>query len=322
MISLPFSDHDLQQLYASAAIPLGCQDSNLVQKVCFEPWSDWNVFMLREDQWHSHINGNKWHKLKFNILQAKKENQSHIFTFGGPYSNHLYATASACSHFDLKAHVFIRGHNYTNPTPTLTDLIKFQAQLTFMDRAKYREVTRRNIPTSFKQSFARGYWVPEGGCNSLGVLGCVHWGNQIKNLLPNMDYWLLPLGTGATAAGLTASADCKVLAISVLKGNDSVSHEMSQWHEEIGCLEHDFEVLHGFHCGGYGKSSQELLDFIQQFYSATAIPLDPVYTGKMALACHKLLQMGHIPKGANILLIHTGGLQGSRGPHSERYTEK
>lgn len=313
MIPLPFSESDLQSLYHSATIAMETNESALIQKVEFEPWKAWNVSVLREDQWHSHINGNKWHKLKFNILQAKQEQQHHLYTFGGPYSNHLYATASACHHFGLNAHLFIRGHHYRNPTPTLTDLENFHAQLTYLDRVKYREVTGDSIPDLFRQVFADGYWVPEGGNNRLGVLGCVHWGNQIKALLPGMDYWVLPLGTGATLSGLVASAECKVIGVSVLKGNEAVIEEVHQWHEEIGGNATEFELMHGFHCGGYGKSTPELLAFIQQFYLATGIPLDPIYTGKAALALHKLLKAKVIPKKTNILLIHTGGLQGNRG---------
>ncbi len=54
-----------------------------------------SVFLKREDLLHEHISGNKFRKLKYNILAAKKQNQHTLLTFGGAYSNHITATAYA-----------------------------------------------------------------------------------------------------------------------------------------------------------------------------------------------------------------------------------
>src|ERR1043165_2377736 len=53
------------------------------------------VFVKRDDLIHPHIQGNKWRKLKYNLYQARLNKQNTLLTFGGPYSNHIYATAAA-----------------------------------------------------------------------------------------------------------------------------------------------------------------------------------------------------------------------------------
>ena len=65
--------------------------------------------------------------------------------------------------------------------------------------------------------------------------------------------------------------------------------------------------------GGYAKWSSELIEFIHWFWESFGIPLDPIYTGKMAFACWDLLQKKYFKPGSRVLLIHTGGLQGNLG---------
>src|SRR6476659_5741114 len=53
------------------------------------------VSVLRLDKIHPVISGNKWFKLKYYLEDAANQNKDHIVTFGGPYSNHIIATAAA-----------------------------------------------------------------------------------------------------------------------------------------------------------------------------------------------------------------------------------
>jgi 1-aminocyclopropane-1-carboxylate deaminase len=75
----------------------------------------------------------------------------------------------------------------------------------------------------------------------------------------------------------------------------------------------NWELIADYHFGGYGKINEELVRFINDFYQQTKIPLDPVYTGKMMYGIVELISKGYFPKGAKILAIHTGGLQGIKG---------
>ncbi len=56
---------------------------------------DIHLFVKRDDLLHAEISGNKIRKLKYNLLQAKNDGHHTLLTFGGAYSNHIYAVAAA-----------------------------------------------------------------------------------------------------------------------------------------------------------------------------------------------------------------------------------
>ncbi|MBA3987082.1 MAG: 1-aminocyclopropane-1-carboxylate deaminase/D-cysteine desulfhydrase, partial [Flavobacteriales bacterium] len=56
---------------------------------------DVQIDIKREDLLHPEISGNKFRKLKYNVLEAKNSNHNTLLTFGGAYSNHIAATAAA-----------------------------------------------------------------------------------------------------------------------------------------------------------------------------------------------------------------------------------
>ena len=57
----------------------------------------------------------------------------------------------------------------------------------------------------------------------------------------------------------------------------------------------------------------ELARFIIDFEDKYSIPLDPVYTAKMMYGIVDLINNNYFPPYSQILVIHSGGLQGRRG---------
>ncbi len=55
-----------------------------------------SLYVKRDDLAHPEVMGNKWRKLKCNLLKAKQTGCNTVVTFGGVHSNHIYATALAC----------------------------------------------------------------------------------------------------------------------------------------------------------------------------------------------------------------------------------
>src|SRR5688500_4126153 len=78
------------------------------------------LLIKREDLNHPFISGNKWWKLKYNIEQARLEKKQTIVTFGGAFSNHLYATAAAAHENDLTSIAIIRGEETLPLSRTLS----------------------------------------------------------------------------------------------------------------------------------------------------------------------------------------------------------
>ena len=106
----------------------------------------------------------------------------------------------------------------------------------------------------------------------------------------------------------TAKPHQKVIGFPSLKGNFL--------HSEIDKYvinNKNWSLNTEFHFGGYGKVSDEVIQFINNFKTKTNIPLDPIYTGKMMFGIVKLIKSGYFAEGSKILAIHTGGLQGIKG---------
>ena len=261
--------------------------------------------ILREDLRHPFISGNKWWKLKHNIAEAKRWNCEIIVTFGGAYSNHLAATSAAGNEAGIATAGIVRGEDDVH-NATLQFCRRQGMQLYFVSREEYRL-------KNFKRfNFNNAFVVPEGGSNDLGVKGCAEMGVGLKE---SYDFVVCACGTGATLSGLIVSArqGQKILGVPVLKGaeflkNDIQGHLLSQ-----DCDNTNWDLLCDYHCGGYGKISNELVVFIKMCAEKYKIPLDGIYTGKMAMAAFDLLQKRYFPPHSKVLLVHTGGLQGNAG---------
>ena len=269
----------------------------------------YQVYIKREDLLHEFVSGNKFRKLKYNLLQAKAEKSPLLITFGGAYSNHIAATAYAAQSIGIPCIGIIRGEELQgaiNSNPTLSFAQQHQMQFKFISRSDYRLKDTPEFLAQLKGEYGDFYLVPEGGTNALAIQGC----NEI--LTPEdkfFDYICCAIGTGGTIAGISASAFThqKVLGFPALKGDffPEVIAELSP--------KANVEVITDYHFGGYAKIAEPLVEFINEFRWEYGIALDPVYTGKMAYGVWDMMAKAYFPSGSKILLIHTGGLQGIAG---------
>ena len=53
------------------------------------------LFIKHEELTDPFISGNKYRKLKYNLLFAREKGYTNLLTFGGAYSNHIHAVAYA-----------------------------------------------------------------------------------------------------------------------------------------------------------------------------------------------------------------------------------
>ncbi len=270
------------------------------------------VQVLRLDQVHPEVTGNKFYKLRYNLQQATSQNHRHVLTFGGAYSNHIYATAAAAKEVGLASIGIIRGELLDVQNPTLAFARAAGMTLLGISREHYREKNQAEFLENLRKQFGDFYLIPEGGTNALAIQGT-------REILigshSEFSHVLTPIGTGGTFAGIAASllSHQKLLGISALKG-EGIREEMTDLLNAEGIQSPGIlEVFTQYHQGGYAKWTTKLIDFIHWFWDAFGIPLDPIYTGKMAFACWDLLQQNYFPPGSRILLIHTGGLQGNEG---------
>ncbi len=282
------------------------------QPVVFSLIKDVTLTIKREDEIHPYISGNKYRKLKYNLLAAEEQGFETLLTFGGAYSNHIAATASAGSEFGFKTIGIIRGDELVDKVsdnPTLSFAQKCGMELKFISRKDYREKSSPEFIVNLKNRFGDFYLLPEGGTNDLAIKGCEEILTENDN---DFDYICTPVGTGGTIAGVINSTNPnqKVIGFSALKG-DFLKEEIAKL-----TTKDNWSLLTDFHFGGYGKTSNELIAFINKFKEETNISLDPVYTGKMIFGLVDLIQKNKFKKGTKIIAIHTGGLQGIEGMNS------
>ena len=268
-----------------------------------------SVYIKREDLIHPFVSGNKFRKLKYNLLQAKIENQETLLTFGGAYSNHIAAVAYAGKEKGFKTIGIIRGdelRDKISENPTLLFAQNCGMQFEFVSREAYRLKNEDSFILDLKQKFGSFYLVPEGGTNELAIKGCQEILTEEDAVF---DYVCCAVGTGGTISGIINSIlpHQKVLGFPALKG-DFLKEEIRNFVQN-----ENWELIRDYHFGGYGKVNSELIAFINRFYRTTQIPLDPIYTGKMVFGVIDLIERDYFPENSKILLIHTGGIQGVQG---------
>ncbi|WP_245693280.1 1-aminocyclopropane-1-carboxylate deaminase/D-cysteine desulfhydrase [Algoriphagus alkaliphilus] len=270
------------------------------------------VAVLRLDQIHPLVSGNKFFKLKYNLEEAKRQGKKTILTFGGAFSNHIYATASGAQLAGFHSVGIIRGKDSDQNNPTLAHAQKMGMQLHFVDRESYRNKNSSEFLEDLKAQFGDFYLIPEGGTNELAIQGTKEIpGDQAHDF----THLCVCVGTGGTFAGIASSLKNhqNLIGFSSLKG-EFIHQETANLLESNQIhAAGSFEIKTDYHFGGYGKHKPELIEFITWFYGEFEIPLDPIYTGKMAFGIWDLIKKDHFHPGSKILLIHTGGLQGNAG---------
>ncbi|MBC7653235.1 MAG: 1-aminocyclopropane-1-carboxylate deaminase/D-cysteine desulfhydrase [Oligoflexus sp.] len=278
------------------------------EEINFPPVTDFvKLYIKRDDLIHPFISGNKWRKLKFNLLKARALNKNHLVTYGGAYSNHLLATAAAGAKFNFKTSAFVRGEEIINPVLDLCKL--FGMNLIFVSREAYKE--KYQLLESKFNNDDEIYVLEEGGYGMEAEKGCREIIIELKN---NYDHIFCSAGTGATAAGIInqlslSRLKTKVHIVSSLKSGEFLKPEI----DRLLIDKIDYQLHTDFHFGGYAKTKPELINFIKDFTKQTGILIDPVYTSKTLFAIQDLALKDYFNKDDKILMIHTGGLFGILG---------
>lgn len=316
----PFHPRDLLQPQASLMSILGDVPH---QKL---PWLlpskyELEVWVRRDDLIHPRLSGNKVYKLYGHIQHWQKTSPSSVLcSFGGAYSNHLHALAALGAETGKQTLGVIRGHKPKKLSPTLLDLQSMGMKLVFVDRTQYKRKHTLEFQYWLKQEheIASAYWIPEGGGGELGMQGCIELGSAIGN--DGFDTVALACGTGTTFIGMLQGLNRdqragarqytpKLLGISALRNSFEVARSLVNSRR---AFRQSWSISNQFHCGGFAKSNKALEQFMREFYTETALPVEKVYTGKLFYALSRMIESRQFEAGSRILAIHSGGLQGVR----------
>src|SRR5690606_346588 len=144
----------------------------------------------------------------------------------------------------------------------------------FVSREVYSKKEEASFIEDLMKKYKKSYILPEGGTNDLAIKGC-------EEILieedASFDYVCCAVGTGGTISGVinTSKEHQKIIGFSALKG-DFLSDVIRKFVSKS-----NWYINSEYHFGGYGKVTDELITFLNNFYNSTSIPLDPIYTGKM-----------------------------------------
>jgi len=275
------------------------------------------VAILRLDQIDPLISGNKWFKLIEHLKAADLAGAKGIISLGGAHSNHLHALAAAGKRFGFKTVGLLRGH--PQDTPTVNDLQAFGMQLHWLGYGGYRARHEAGFWEPWRAQYPDLLPVPEGGGGLPGAKGCMPLKTMVSEQLKGLgwsgfDGWWLACGTGTTLAGLVLAeaGEHPVYGALAVPDDHGVAQQVESIVQEAGLRDPVYELFEASR-GGFAKVDPLLLEFIAQTEQASGIPLEPLYTGKALLALKHQVEGGRFAKGARLIFVHTGGLQGLRG---------
>lgn len=266
-------------------------------------------FVKRDDLTDEHISGNKFFKLKYNLIVAAEKGYKTLLSFGGAYSNHIYALASAGKRFGFNTIGVIRGEEHLPLNPTLEFAKECGMNFYYLSRTDYRKKYSDEILERLKQNFGEFYLIPEGSSNYLAVKGCTEIPQRFEI---KYDYIFCASGTGGTLAGIIngSNDNSKVIGVAVLKNASFLIDDVKRF---TASEKSNWNILLDYHFGGYAKFNNELIEFVKTFTSKFNIPIEPIYTGKMLFAIYDLARKNFFPEGSTIIAYHSGGLQGLKG---------
>ncbi len=267
-----------------------------------------DVFMLRLDQVHPIISGNKLFKLIYFLEEAKKSLHKTIITFGGAYSNHLAATAFAAKEMNLKSIAIVRGEKPKVLSTTLLFCLEQRMQLEYIRRSLYQNKNQKDFLEDLNLKYGEHILIPEGGFCVKGKEGASLINEYFTD--KNFTYVCLPAGTATTFAGIVDANknEAEIMGFAVLKNLNDIEKRFEELKVKPAGK---YSLISHYHFGGYAKKTPALLSFMKSFYEENKIELDFVYTAKMMFGIYDLIEKKYFAEGSKILCIHTGGLQGN-----------
>jgi 1-aminocyclopropane-1-carboxylate deaminase/D-cysteine desulfhydrase-like pyridoxal-dependent ACC family enzyme len=276
----------------------------------------WQV--LRADMIHPVCSGNKFFKLRHYLREAVHQKHTTLLTEGGPWSNHLVATAYAARSCGLESVGIVNGWKPALFSDTLEEARGYGMKLVFRGGSTIAECMA-------SEKLENAYFIPAGGAGVPGVQGAMTMLHHITS--GDYTHIICAVGSGTMLAGLILAASHGnfepgptssigstlspgMYGVSILR-HPELESETNSLLAAAGSY-HRPRILHGLEQGGYAKKSAELLSFMNLFFAASGIPTDFVYTGKLMFAVKQLIDANRFPPHSRILTVHSGGLQGNR----------
>ncbi|KKO44932.1 hypothetical protein WG68_12325 [Arsukibacterium ikkense] len=266
------------------------------------------------------ISGNKWMKLQYHINLIQQQQYRGFVTFGGAFSNHLAASATAAKLAGVSATAYVRADTIDPDNPTLRYCQQQGMLLLATDRATYRRRQQTDFLAILAKRHPNCLIIPEGGSSTLGAQG-----------IASADLGNTPAGpanilatataSGGTLAGLImANSQATkmnnqvkdIIGLAVL--NDSGLHDkVAQLLPACFAMAAPWRIIATATGHRYAKCPGEHIEFCCQFTARHGIAIEPIYTGRALYKLYQMIAAGEFAPGSRISFFHTGGMQGLAG---------
>ena len=285
----------------------------LSSAVELQPWEDsvfrrknLEVWIIRLDQTHPWVQGNKAWKLIRYLQEAESRPLAGFVSPGGAYSNHLAALGWLSYRLKRKSLFFIRGEEKEwAGNPLVARLRDWGNDCAGISRTAFRDLHQGskdwrglNLP--------EGDWiyVPQGGSSEEICRGSAEGARAIARSQTEPCCLVLPVGTGGTFRGMAAGwpEGWPLVGIPVLRSGPDWRLAMLQGERKVD------QLVPGYEFGGYGKTGPELERFRTQLLEETGIPTEACYSAKTFFAVKDLAEKEFFRGINKILVLHSGGL--------------
>jgi D-cysteine desulfhydrase len=144
-----------------------------------------DIWIKRDDLTGCATSGNKIRKLEFSIADALKNRADTIITCGWLNSNHARATAIISAKMNLKSILLLHGEEPTNFQGNIFLNKLTGAEIRYLSAGEYekRHEIMCDIEEELKREGKKGYSIPAGATNSIGIWGYINAAREIRTRL-------------------------------------------------------------------------------------------------------------------------------------------
>lgn len=275
----------------------------------------------RDDLFNEAGGGSKARMLQYILQNVDSTNYDVVVTAGGPCSNFNRACALMCARLGVSMHLI----EYTDELDEYeTSLNYFMCNLVGISKTRCKRTcvaqTINEVIKDYARQGKRVKFIYGGGRTLEGIFAYYDAIAELSQQCSSIDHVFVACGTGTTLTGICAGMQkyfplAKIHAVSTAR----------QWETERPVLEEDMEMLNNllsshydlrnltfydnYLCGGYDKTTPDLLQTITECISKEGMIIDPCYSGKAFYGMTKIIQADiNGFKNSNVLFWNTGGV--------------
>lgn len=287
---------------------------------------NFKLFIKRDDLTGFGLSGNKIRKLEFLAYEALMRKCDTLITCGGIQSNHARATAIMAAQLGLKSLLVLFEEEKPKDDGNLFLSRLVGAEIKYITHKEYEWVNdiMEKERLRLKSRGRKGYVIPEGGSNALGIWGYIKAIYEIKSQIEKMrlkiDRIITAVSSGGTYSGLYIGSkllnwNVKITGFNIRETSQIavdliwklIQSYLEKYTPDISVDKNEIDIIDGYVGKGYGFSRKAELDLMKSMAKDAGIILDPVYSGKAMMGLVDQIKKGKFPEKEKILFLHTGG---------------